>query len=127
MKMFNTRNLKKICVGMKKYILMCLLLAQGSIAFATEGVIENALVTDIGFYETADNSVFAWIYLNGSSRPVTNPVNEQYVCELWTHNKTIYLTALSAQLSSKKVTVSYRDRGEGTYWCNINSLFIHAN
>lgn len=121
------KKLTEMCIGMHKYILICFLLFQSSSAFATEGVIKNALVTDIGIYESTDDSLFVWIYLNGSSRPVNNPSNELYTCELWVLNKTIYLTALSALLSSKKVTISYRDRGEGTYWCIVHSLFIHAN
>jgi hypothetical protein len=94
--------------------------------FATSLVVTDAKVTKVQAYETTDQSVNVWIHLNGDSRVGPNPINTSVTCELWTFDKIVHATALAALMAGKKVTVTYIDRGEGTYWCKVRDLAISA-
>lgn len=89
--------------------------------------IENAVVTKVQVYESTNNNVSAWIFLNGNGRVGKNPINQNYTCELWTNDKSVHSTALAALIAKNKVSVSYVDRGEGTYWCKVQSFAISSS
>lgn len=95
-------------------------------ASATSLVVTDATVTKVQAYETTDNSVNVWIHLNGDPRVGPNPVNTSVTCELWTYDKIVHATALAALMAGKKVTVTYVNRGEGTYWCKVSNFAINA-
>jgi hypothetical protein len=117
--------MKLIEVRMFKFFtFMALLISSQSSANSL--VIENVTVTKIQVYESTNDSVNAWIFLNGNGRVGVNPKNNSYTCELWTNDKSVHATALAALLAKNKVSVSYVDRGEGTYWCKVESLGISA-
>ncbi|HEY0923544.1 hypothetical protein [Rheinheimera pacifica] len=89
--------------------------------------LQNANITGVQTYATPDDSVSVWLHVNGDGRVGPNPNNPSKTCELWTHDKTVYSTALAAAMSGKKVTITYKDRGEGTYWCDTVNLVVHSN
>lgn len=96
-------------------------------AVAADLTVTDATVTKVQAYETPDDSVNVWIHLNGNSHIGPNPVNSNATCELWTNDKVVHSTALTALISGKKVTVNYVDRGEGTYWCKVRSFAVGSN
>ena len=96
-------------------------------AFAADLTINNATVTRVQVYETADDSVNVWLHLNGNGRVGPNPDNESVTCELWTYDETVYSTALAALMSGKKVLVRYVDRGDKSYWCKVKDFSVLAN
>ena len=112
---------------MLKKLLFIALLTFANMSFAADLTVSGAKVTRVQVYETTDDSTNVWIHLNGNSRVGPNPDNTSTTCELWTNNKTVYSTALSAFMSGKKVTVSYVDRGDGTYWCKVRHLSVITN
>jgi len=93
-------------------------------AFSADLTVTDATVTRVQVYETSDDTTRVWIHLNGNSRIGPNPENSAYTCELWTYDKSVHATALSALMTGKKVSVIYRDRGEATYWCKIYNFSI---
>lgn len=86
----------------------------------------DASVTKVQVYETGNDTANVWLHLNGSSTVGPNPVNPSTNCELWTNDKLVHSTALAALMAGKKVTVRYRDRGEGTMWCKVYDLSVTA-
>ena len=111
---------------MLKNFLIVLVLIFPTVAAATSLSVANARVTTVQVYETTDNSTSVWIHLNGSSRVGPNPVNASVTCELWTNDRNVHSIALSALVSGNKVTVSYVDRGQGTYWCQVQTFAISS-
>lgn len=108
----------------KKIILSFALFLLNLEAFSAELTVTDATVTKVQVYETSNDTTNVWIHLNGNSRVGPNPENSTYTCELWTYNSSVHATALSAMMSGKKVSVVYRDRGEGTYWCKVYNFSI---
>lgn len=107
-------------------LMLGLLITSGS-SIAANLSITNAVVTRVQVYETTDNSTNVWIHLNGDGRVGPNPVNTSNTCELWTYDKGVHTTALTALMSGKKVEVTYTDRGEGTYWCKVVNFSVLSN
>lgn len=112
---------------MNKTIWCATLILATNYAYATDLTVSDVSVTKVQVYETSDGSTKVWIHLNGNSRVGPNPVNPSTTCELWTNNDAVYSTALSAMMSGKKVSVSYVDRGEGSYWCTVRHFSIKSN
>ncbi|KZN38029.1 hypothetical protein N474_01850 [Pseudoalteromonas luteoviolacea CPMOR-2] len=96
-------------------------------AWAAVLTVNNASVTSVKVYETPDDSLNVWLFINGQGRIGPNPDNTSVTCELWTHDKTVHSTALAALMSGKKVSVSYVDRGDKSHWCKVRELAISAN
>jgi len=113
--------LKKILISLGFTVVANIALA------ANDLTVTNATVTKVQAYETTDDSISVWIHLNENSRVGPNPSNSSNTCELWTHDKTVHSIVLAALMSGKKVTVSYIDRGEGTYWCNVRHLSVSSS
>lgn len=111
-------------IGQITLAIGCLL--SSGYSMASPLTVNNATVTKVRVYETADNGTTAWIHLNNKSNVGPNPANTSNECELWTNNQSVYSAALAALMSGNKVDVSYRDRGEGTYWCNVRSLSVNG-
>ncbi|MFL0801184.1 MAG: hypothetical protein K6L80_12085 [Agarilytica sp.] len=112
---------------MIKYFLLVAIVAFSIPAFSADLVVNNATVTRVQVYEKTDDTVQVWLHLNGNSRVGPNPDNPVETCELWTYDKSVYSSALAALMSGKKVSVTYVDRGEGTYWCNVRHFSVLAN
>jgi len=108
---------------MKQALIVTLFLSLSSVAIADPRIVTNARVTRVQTYEN-NSSPNVWIHLNGSSRVGPNPSNASVTCELWTTDKTVYATALSAMLTDKLVDVAYVDNSNGSYWCKVQSLAI---
>ena len=111
----------------KKIFMAAILGVFSPLIYAADLTVTNASVTKVQVYETADDSVSVWLHLNGSSRVGPNPVNARETCELWTNDRAVHSTALAALMAGKKVTVTYIDRGEGTFWCKVKTLAVSSN
>jgi len=112
---------------MKLIFKLLFLVSFSSVVISADLTLTDATVTRVQVYETSDDSLSVWLHLNGNTRVGPNPANENNTCELWTHDKTVHSIALAALMSGKKVTVKYKDRGEGTYWCDVVHLSVHSN
>ena len=92
-------------------------------AQATLGV-SAAIVSRVITYDGAAGTTQVWIWLNSNSRVGPNPANASVTCELWTFNRNIHATALTAMLSGKKVDVQYADNSSGSFWCKVQSISL---
>jgi len=104
----------------KKIIFTLLIVFASDLLVANSLNVYGATVTRVQVYETSDDSVSVWIFLNGLGRVGPNPVNQSFTCEL-------YSAALAASMSGKKVDVTYVDNGSGTYWCDVRNFSITNN
>lgn len=112
---------------MKALLLSLFLVFSATPLVAAELTISNAKITSIKAYETSDESVNVWLYINGNGRVGNNPDNSAVTCELWTHDKVVHSTALAALMSGNKVAVTYVDRGDQSHWCNVKNLTLSGN
>jgi hypothetical protein len=108
---------------MKRLVLLVSLLGFSTPNLANPLSVTGARVSRVQAYETGANP-HVWIHLNGNPRVGPNPVNPGVTCELWTDDKTVYSTALAAMLAGRSIDVTYVDRGDGSYWCKVQSLAI---
>lgn len=109
-----------------KILYVAALLLIPMFAMSNSITVTDKLVTKVQVYEMSGDSVNVWLHLDNNPRVGPNPVNASETCELWTNDKTVYSTALAAFMSGKKVSVRYVDRGEGTYWCKVNSFSVSS-
>jgi hypothetical protein len=108
---------------MKRICLFVTAAACSGLAFADPLSVTGARVTRVQTYETG-NTPNVWIQLNGSSRVGPNPTNPAVTCELWSTDKMVVATALSALLADKRVDVTYVDNSNGSFWCKVQALAI---
>ena len=112
---------------MKKILIFIIFYFFCNSVIASKLTITDAHVTSVRVYETDDDKVNVWLFINGSSRIGPNPSNKSVTCELWTHDKIVHSTALAALMSGNKVTIQYQDRGDKSYWCRVVNLTINSN
>jgi hypothetical protein len=96
-------------------------------ASAVDLSVSGAQVTRVQVYETSNNTAQVWIHLNGTGRVGPNPTNGSVTCELWTYDKTVHATALTAMLTGKRVDVTYVDNSNGSFYCKVHALAIVDN
>ena len=108
---------------MNRFCLLAVLSGFSGLALADPLSVTGALVTRVQAYETG-NTPNVWIHLNGNSRVGPNPTNTAVTCELWSTDKIVIATAMSALLAGKRVDVTYVDNSNGSFWCKVQALAI---
>lgn len=98
--------------------------ALSSLTFANTGVIHNADISKLRFYDKAGGKIHGLIILNDQRLLAINPDDNSTPCQLWTNSETVFESARLALTKNLTADVTYVGRGDEAKSCQVNNISI---
>ncbi|MCY4044980.1 MAG: hypothetical protein OXE99_07860 [Cellvibrionales bacterium] len=104
-------------------IALGLMFSTQSFASST-GLIQNATITTLRFYDKEAGKIHGLIILNNNRLAGTNPEQTSQNCQFWTNSEIVFESARLALRENYPVDVTYTARGDEAKSCQVDNIVI---